>query len=140
MKGGEVTVTIKEHGITALAVDGLKVVPQFQQKVFGAEVAPLSDASYREADSPFGKVTGMLISMGADLTNAFVWLEATEKQLRQARMRYRLHGVEKEIVDARYPFEFSVPLKETDTSFTYSIEGTTTTNETAAAPAIELKR
>lgn len=140
MKGGEVTVTIKEHGITALAVDGLKVVPQFQQKVFGAEVAPLSDASYREADSPFGKVTGMLISMGADLTSAFVWLEATEKQLRQAKLRYRLNGVEKEIVDARYPFEFSVPLKETDASFTYTIEGTTTKNETVVVPTIELKR
>ncbi|HVF29075.1 MAG TPA: hypothetical protein VM943_12590, partial [Pyrinomonadaceae bacterium] len=48
MKGGEVTVTIKEHGITALAVDDLKIVPQFQQKVFGANAAPLSDESYRK--------------------------------------------------------------------------------------------
>jgi hypothetical protein len=140
MKGGEVTVTIKEHSITALAVDGIKVVPQFQQKVFGANVAPLSGESYRTVDSPFGKVTGMMISMGGDLTNAFVWLEATEKQLKQAKLRYRLNGVEREVVDAQYPFEFSLPLRETDAAFTYTIEGTTTMNEVVAVPSIELKR
>ena len=78
--------------------------------------------------------------MGADLTNAFVWLEATEKQLKQAKLRYRLNGVESEIVDARYPFEFSLPLRETDATFTYAIEGTTMTNEVVAVPPIELKR
>jgi len=140
MKGGEMTVTIKEHGITALAVDGLKVVPQFQQKVFGETAQPLSSESYRTVDSPFGKVTGMMISMGGDLTNAFVWLEATEKQLKQAKLRYRLNGVEKELVDAQYPFEFSLPLRETDTAFIYTIEGTTTKNEVVAVPSIELKR
>lgn len=140
MKGGEVTVTIKARGITALAIDGLKVVPQFQQKVFGANAAPLSDQSFRTIDSPFGKVTGMMISMGADLTNAFVWLEATEKELKQARLRYQLNGKEHEMVDAAYPFEFSVPLRETDAAFTYVVEGTTTKNEAVVVPSVELKR
>lgn len=141
MKGGEVTVAVKEHGVTALAIDGLKVVPQFQQKVFSANVAPLSSESYRTIDSPFGKVTGMMISLGGDLTNAFVWLEATEKQLKQVKLRYQLDGAAKEIVDARYPFEFSLPLRETDAAFTYVVEGTTTTtNETVTTPSVELKR
>ena len=50
----------------------------------------LSDKSYAESETPFGKLTGMLLSFGSENTSAYVWLTATEKEVRTARLHYRL--------------------------------------------------
>ena len=78
------------------------------------EARPLSDQSYSTIASPFGPVTGMMFSMGRSLESVYVWLEATEKDLIEARLSYKEDGKWKRIVDAHYPYEFSLPFKETD--------------------------
>ena len=71
---------------------------------------PLADQSYAEAASPFGKVTGMLLAFGGSNNTAYVWLEATEQQLRSARLHYRFGTAEWNVVeDTRYPYDFSLP-------------------------------
>ena len=59
-----------------------------------------------------GTVTGMILRFGAR-TDAFIYTDRTEKHLRKATLRYRLgDALEAEIVDTRYPYEFSVPLAD----------------------------
>jgi hypothetical protein len=140
LRRGEVSVPIAARGITALAVDGMQIAPLFQAKVFGSEAAKLTPGSHAEITTPFGKVTGMLISFGRTLTSSYIWLEATEKELKETRLHYRVGGGWEEVVDAHYPFEFSLPLEDSGASFEYWVEGVKPDGtRTRSAPA-ELKR
>ncbi len=120
---GQITVPVSAKGITVLAIDGLKIEPSFQSMYFDKEARPLSDQSYSTIASPFGPVTGMMFSMGRSLESVYVWLEATEKDLIEARLSYKEDGKWKRIVDAHYPYEFSLPFKETDPEFDFYVEG-----------------
>jgi hypothetical protein len=122
LHNGEFSVTIPSSGLAAVAVDGVRVVPQFQQDVIGSG-SSLSGNSYAEKQTPLGKVTGMLLSFGPSNTAAYVWLGATEKELRSARLHYRWDDSEwNAIDDSRYPFDFSMPMNAGARSFSYWIE------------------
>jgi hypothetical protein len=119
---GEFSITIPASGLAAVAVDGVRVVPQFQNDVIRSGSA-LSDNSYAEKQTPAGKVTGMLLSFGSSEAAAYVWLGATETELRSARLHYRWGDSEWNMInDARYPFDFSVPMNAGTRSFSYWIE------------------
>ena len=68
---------------------------------------------FRQPDTDAaGTVTGMILRFGAH-TDAFIYTDRTEKQIRKATLRYRLGDApETEIVDTRYPYEFSIPLAD----------------------------
>jgi hypothetical protein len=123
MLDGEVSVPMSGQGITVLAIDGVKVQPRFQQEFFDGKVKPMSDASYDDAATPLGAVHSMLISMGTGRTSAYVWLEATEKELKEARLVYKAGGAAATAVDDRYPFEFGAPLRDDGGVFEFRVEG-----------------
>ena len=53
----------------------------------------------------------MIITLGESyINNLYVWLSATEKVLKEARLHYKLEGKEYKITDNSYPFEFTVDL------------------------------
>jgi hypothetical protein len=63
-----------------------------------------------------GTVTGMILRFG-ERSDAFIYTDRTEKQVRKATLRYRLGDKpEAEIVDLRYPYEFSLPLTDAPAS------------------------
>jgi hypothetical protein len=123
MTGGEIAVAVPPAGLTGIAIDGLRIVPQFQSDLV-APGSPLSTKSYSETDTPAGKLTGMLLSFGASNTNAYVWMAATEEQMSSARLHYRLGESQWRVIeDKQYPYDFSVPLA-TAAKFSYRIEAT----------------
>lgn len=140
MRRGEVTVSLAPHGITALAVSNLTITPGFQAKVFAADAAALSPGSHAEMNTAFGKVTGMLISMGRALTSGYVWLAATEKELKEARLHFKQGGAWKELVDAQYPFEFSLPLAENEGALEFWVEGVRPDGSRERSATQELRR
>jgi hypothetical protein len=144
VRGGELSAPILARGITAVAIDGLRITPIFQAKVFAADVekgtAKLSSSSHGEITTPFGKVTGMLISFGQSLTSGYVWLEATEKELKEARLHFRLGGEWKEVIDTQYPFEFSLPLPDKEQGFEFWVEAFKTDSNRERSKTVELKR
>jgi hypothetical protein len=140
MRHGEIGVTIAPRGITALAVDGLKVTPLFQPQVFNAGAARLSAASHAEINTPFGKLTSMLISFGSSLTSGYVWLEATEKELKEARLNVKQDGEWKQMIDAQYPFEFSLPVKGDDPNIEFWVEGVTLDGRSVRSASVALKK
>jgi len=74
-------------------------------------------------DGPFGKVIGMIIDMGPTLKEAYVYLQATEKELKQATLSYKVGDKWKSVTDSAYPFEFSIPLSGDQKEFEYKVEG-----------------
>jgi hypothetical protein len=121
MIGGEIVVSVPAAGLTAVAIDGLRIVPQFQSDLVAAG-SPLSRKSHSESDTPAGKVTGMLLSFGSGHTNAYVWMAATEAQVSSARLHYRLGDTQWHVIeDKQYPYDFSVPVASAE-KFSYRIE------------------
>ena len=125
---GKLKTFIPAKGIVSLSVDGLAVFPRFQAKYFSREATVLSDMSYIEKDTPFGKMTGMIISMGASLTNAYIWLKADEKVLQNANLLYKTDQDWIIIEDGRFPFEYSFPIPDSFEKIEFRLEGKTIDN------------
>lgn len=123
LKGGKIKVHLSAKGITALAIDRVPVVTQFQQSAGDNKTVKPSQQTYRIADSPFGKIRSAVISY-ARLSEAYIWLEASDEQVKKAVLNYRVNGQEKwsRLEDAGYPFEFSVPLQEKDSEIEWWID------------------
>jgi len=102
-------VSVKIHGLKNLAA--LPLLPT-ATAVADRTAAAVPDYFRLPDTDAAGTVSGMILRFGAR-TDAFIYSDRTEKQVRKATLRYRLGDApEAEIVDTRYPFEFSVPLAE----------------------------
>jgi hypothetical protein len=126
LKDGKLSTSLSSKGITVLAIDGISIATQFQSEYFAKDAAMLPAQSYRFIEAPFGTVHGMLLSMGKNLVSAYVWLEADEQTLTEARLycREKEGNTWRMFADLHYPYEFSIPVK-TD-GFEYYIEGVKT--------------
>jgi hypothetical protein len=121
MKNGTITVRLKPHGITGIRIRGISVTPQFQQDILDSG-SRASSPGLSIQDGPFGKVTGMIIDMGASLKEAYIYLQATEKDVKKATLRYKAKDQWKSVSDSTYPFEFSVPMADAQKQFQYQVE------------------
>lgn len=140
MERGELHLAVAGHGITALVIKGLHVVPQFQDRVLEATAERLTAASQAELETPFGRVTGMLISFGRGLTSGYIWLTATEQEVKEVRLHYRQAEGWQELLDRQYPFEFSFPLNETATAVEYWLEVVKADGSRERSQSVTLKR
>lgn len=115
------TITVPAAGLTALAVQGVRIQPRFQDKLL-AGGSPLSPGSHTTL--PVGSTKAMLLSFGQDLTSAYVYLQDTFKETKQATLRYRTSPAAdwQTVTDAAYPYEFTVELSALDQQFEFSIE------------------
>jgi hypothetical protein len=121
--GQKMAFKIPAKGITAFAIDQAQVKPTLQSKMFDPAAPKLGPESIKSLDTPFGKVHGMLLSMGRGLTNAFVYAEALPEDVIAARLRYRQgNGEWKSLQDVIFPYEFSVWLDDDAGDFECSLE------------------
>ncbi|MDF3077567.1 MAG: hypothetical protein K0S09_1456 [Sphingobacteriaceae bacterium] len=137
MVNGIINLPLSSRGITALSVDGIKVKPRFQDEVF-APSKPLSEKSYLTKETPLGKVTGMVISMGKDFTSSYIWMEASERDLKSAKLSYKENDKWQEVNDTNYPFEFSIALPASGKAFEYKIEGVNLKGEKSTTEVMTL--
>ena len=123
VKNGMLSISVGAGGMTAVEISGVTVTPKFAGRL-RAPGKPASDESYALRDTPVGKVNGMILDFGAGLTEAYVYLEATEKDFDKATFDYRTGAGEWRHLSAdKYPFEFSVPLADTDSTVEYRVTG-----------------
>jgi hypothetical protein len=115
LRDGRLRVRVPAGGLVSVKIHGLK-------NLAALPVLPATTADRTAGDAPdffrqpdpdaAGTVTGMILRFGAR-TDAFIYTDRTEKQVRKATLRYRIGDApEAEIVDTRYPYEFSVPLAD----------------------------
>lgn len=139
MIGGAVVASVSPQGITVLAIDGVSVFTEFQNLYFDPSAKPLSERSYRFTSSPFGKVNAMLISMGRSLETIYVWLEATEHGISEARLISKDANQASPLIDRHYPYEFSIPFTQGSTGFEFYIEAVRTDGSIARSDSILLQ-
>jgi hypothetical protein len=83
----------------------------------------------------------MLLAFGGPNDSAYVWLEATEQQLRSARLHYRFGAAAwTAIEDLRYPYEFSLAAPADAAAFSYWVEATRTDGSMVKSETFELRR
>jgi len=138
---GKLHVAVAAKGITAIAIDDIKIVTQFQQKIYDKEDKRLSDHSYKKIRSSFGNISSAIYSLGK-LNSSHTWLEASGEQLNKATIHYRVGGSEKseEMEDSSYPFEFTIPLPAKEQGLELWIEGTTPEGKMLKSDEIILKK
>ena len=135
VESGRFAVDIAAKGITALAIDGLKVTPRFQQKL----QSPAQPWKTDFAKHASGDTRAMVLNFGGELQWAYVYLQARET-LKQATLRYSSGGEWKTATDAAFPFEFSVPLSADAKEFAFEIEGVAPSGEKTKPEAGRLAR
>lgn len=140
MSGDRLTASLSPKGITVLAIDGLTIVSQFQNQYFDAGAPRLSDQSYRFVQSSFGQINAMLISMGKSLETIYVWLEATEQEITAATLVYKDLGNWIRQAKRLYPYEFSLPFRDEDTSFQFYVEAVRTDGSVVRSEQVDLQR
>lgn len=125
MTNGTLRLRLAPGGITALAIDGLAIRTQFQDKVYDLVPTAPTRKTFSRTVSPFGPVSAMILSPGRGLTSAYFWLEANDDRLKRATLHYRPTGDTKwkQTDDSNYPFEFSIPLADSTRGLDWRIDG-----------------
>lgn len=118
LNGDSLTVTVAPRGLTALAIEGVRPRPQFQQRI--GVGSGLSDRSF--VRMPVGGTRGMLLSMGEGLTTAYVYLQVTHEDIKEARLVYQTEDEWMTVTDSSYPFEFTRELGVKDETFAFYVE------------------
>ncbi len=115
---------ISPKGIIAYAIDGVEVKTRLHSKMFDEESITLDEKSIvTDLNTPFGKVHGMLITMGRGLTTSYVYTEALPEDVISARLKYRQgSGNWQEAVDTIFPFEFTTQIEEEKGDFEFILE------------------
>ncbi len=107
MKEGRLTVSVPGSGIKTYKIQGLKNEPQLKKDK--PSQTPSRDAGYfRTTVDGLGTLTGMLIGIADKWTNAYVYTDATEKELKKLVVSYSSDRIHWEVLaDNAYPFEVS---------------------------------
>ena len=135
----EMSFAVSPKGIVAFAIEGVELRKTLQGRMFAEGVPKLGPGSLQTIEGPFGKLHGLLLSMGPGLTNAFVYTDALPEDVITARLKWRQgEGEWKTLEDGTFPFEFSIWLDEAKGDFQCEMEVETTGLEMKKAPALSL--
>jgi hypothetical protein len=115
---------ISAKGINAYAIENVDVKTRLHDKIFDPKSITLGEKSIiTGVDTPFGKVHGMLITMGRGLTTSYVYTEALPEEVISAKLKYRQgKGDWKEAIDNIFPFEFTTQIDEDEGDFEFIFE------------------
>jgi hypothetical protein len=116
MVEGKITTSVPPKGFQVVKINNLKV-----GKVWPGQTAPpahqLKRNTYFREDtqSSLGIFTGMVFNLVPQFSDAYVYIDATEKNLSTATLRYRVNGGQwQNRANKKYPFEFSIHLGKAD--------------------------
>jgi len=110
-------VEIAPRGITALAIQGLRITPKFQAGLSGG-AAWAKDS----AQLDLGGTRALVLNFGPGLQSAYVYLQASGVQFKEATLHYSTGGGWRAMTDAAFPFEFTVPLPPDAAEFSFKVE------------------
>lgn len=109
MQNGKLSVQVSPNGITAIIIDGVEAKVNFQQNIL-VESEAWKEDFYESKD---GKVRAMFLNFGNTSKTAYVYL--TEDDTKIASATLTTNG--NKIIDAIYPFEFTIPVSNDATEF-----------------------
>jgi hypothetical protein len=141
---GVLRVPVTGKGLTVATIRQLAVDPSFQRRVAAALPQPPSDRGFSRVETKLpaiGTLTGMLLSVVPEFADAFVYVDATEKDTRAVEFRYRVgHGEWTVVRDTAYPFEVSVHVADPAQALEVLVEATDHRGAVHKAPPLVLAR
>ncbi|MGB9606886.1 MAG: hypothetical protein ACPL88_13510, partial [Bryobacteraceae bacterium] len=86
-----------------------------------------------------GTVTAMLLNFVSEYSDAYIYSDATEKQVRRMRLVWRAgNGPEGRIEDGSYPYEFSLRLHDPSAPLRFRLEVESVAGVWQRTPELEL--
>ena len=141
---GVLRVPVAARGFTVATIRTLAVDPAFQRRVVTALPQPPSDGGFSRVETgvpAIGTLTGMLLSVVPEFADAFVYMDATEKDARAVEFRYRQGDDEWTVVrDMAYPFELSVHVGDPSRALEVRVTATDHRGTTHTGPPLVLAR
>ena len=120
---GSIALLVAAKGITALAIAGINTQTRLQQKLLDPSVPRTPAGSLVQKPGPYGKLVGMLLSMGRGLSEAYIYTDALPENITRARLHYTLGGAWVDAQDLVFPYEFSIPVDDTHPSLNAVLYG-----------------
>jgi len=110
-KNGLLRTTVPAGGLVAIKITGLKNNVPLQNKIGNISKTGERKDYFRQdhASAGLGTITGMLISLVPEFSDAYIYSDATEKDARKVILKYSIGDQDwQEIIDNNYPYEFSI--------------------------------
>ncbi|WP_149193311.1 hypothetical protein [Luteimonas suaedae] len=135
---GRFQVTVPARGLVAFTVADVGIRPGLQARIMAAG----PDSAWRQPmariDDPAAR--GMVLDYGESMQHAFVFLEDGKRDFNQVALHWTTGDDAGVIVDEAFPWEFSVPVDDTATRFTWRIEGTRPDGSVTRSRDVDLVR
>ncbi|MBI5768699.1 MAG: hypothetical protein HZA93_12955 [Verrucomicrobia bacterium] len=138
LKNGVMTVSVPPMGLTAFEIEGLTVAPKFQDALVATKPTDAWRRDYLELE--WGGARAMVLNFGTVATTAFIYLRDDDARFKDVTLTYLDGRAEKVMVDAAFPFEFTVPLAPDAQALRFRLSGTTVDGRTVQADWAALER
>jgi hypothetical protein len=139
MKDGEFQISIEANGITAVEIEDVLINTSFQHKILNKERKVISENSYGKVDTSFGEIKFAALSMETGVIDTYIYLKATEKELREVKLNYYVNNEWKQLTDNIYPFEFTILLNEEVDELKFNIEAIRLNGDKETSPVVIAK-
>ncbi len=120
---GTFEVEIPPRGLTAVVLEGIKITPEFQQKVTGLAREDAWRTSWVDMAKPKGRA--MMLSLGQAARTVYIYLENSKRDFQTVDLLYDCGSGTQRLSDDAFPWEFTVPIDAGVEQFTFRIAGIT---------------
>lgn len=140
-KNGIIEVDIAAQALTAYKIEGLNVqIPLFDMLEVENKKSNSSSFVREENITGFGTLTGMLFNTFRDFSDAYVFIDKTDEDLKEVTMEYRIGSADWEVIeDVTYPYEFDVHLKNPEDRLEFRLRSTCLNNKEFVSKVYVLK-
>lgn len=124
MRNGRFTASAPANGIVTVHIDGLRPDVPLHHKIEAAGLATTKNyVRVNTGKEGLGNITGMLLNMTPDFSDAYIYSDIPDKNIRKMIFRYKLgNKAWKELTDNQYPFEFSLHLDNPSEELLFTLE------------------
>ena len=115
-KNGLLKAEVPSNGLKAIKIISLKNDLPFQNKSGKIPKSEERKDYFRQnhSSAALGTITGMLITLVPEISDAYIYSDATEKDARKVILKYTTGDQNwQEFIDEAYPYEFSIHLPDT---------------------------
>ncbi len=135
----EIPLSPSPNGITAVAIDGLKITPKFQDKIFNLSEKDAWKKDMVDIDTPF-KARALMLNFGKDFKTAFVYMKDENPSYVSVKLMWRDGDQTKTMTDDSYPFEFTVKIPDGADKFQFILETADAEGKTERSPIYVLEK
>ncbi len=122
MINGKISVSIPSQSMVVVKMEGLIMNDQFVDRYNEVDATNSENSFLRfeTGNKRLGTITGMLINLRKNSTDAYVYSTVNETVTRKVTLKYKIADSEwQEKTDCIYPYEFSIPIKNAEQKLTF---------------------